>query len=88
MKNIKNDKSIFKNHLSIFVKYKIDSFSSMDIETFKLAKLTEREPKTINNILTLLIAIFNFGVDKGFVKEYPKIKKLTGILVKMKLIKF
>ncbi|MBP9743660.1 MAG: site-specific integrase [Burkholderiales bacterium] len=78
-KNIKNDKSIFKNHLSIFVKYKIDSFSSMDIETFKLAKLTEREPKTINNILTLLIAIFNFGVDKGFVKEYPKIKKLTGI---------
>lgn len=78
-KNVKNDKSIFRNHLFTFAKCRIDSITNNDIEKFKIQKLSEREPKTINNILTLLIAILNFAVDRGIIKEYPKIKKLTGI---------
>lgn len=78
-KNINNDKSILKNHLSKFIKLNPSAITNEDIEKFKVLKLSERAPKTVNNILTLLRSIFNFGIDQELITTSPRIKLLTGI---------
>lgn len=78
-KNIKNDKSILKNHLAQFFKYEINSITNLDIEKLKNCKLKELAPKTVNNILTLLFSILNFAIEQDLIKSCPKIKKLTGL---------
>lgn len=78
-KNIKNDKSILKNHLSIFLEKTPQSINNEDIINFKIEKLKIKAPSTVNNMLTLLISIFSYGIDNNLIQTKPKIKKLGGI---------
>lgn len=79
VKNINNDKSIVKNHLIKLCNLSIDSIREEDIEKLKLTKLKEKSPKTINNILTVLSAILNYGITIGKLSSIPNIKKIGGI---------
>lgn len=78
-KNVNNDKSIFNNHLQSLHKLDVDSVTSEMIEKLKLQKVKEISPKTVNNALTLLSAILNYGVSIGKVAKVPKISKISGI---------
>lgn len=78
-KNINNDKSILKNHLLKFMNLNPLAITNDDIEKFKVLKLSERAPHTVNNMLTLLRSIFNFGIDQELITKSPRIKLLTGI---------
>lgn len=79
--NVKNDLSIFKNHLLELSKVNIENIQLKDVEELRISKLKTRKPNTVNNILRVLSAILNFGVESGKTSNYtpPKIKMNTGI---------
>ncbi len=78
-KNVKNDKSILKNHLSIFLEKAPQLITNEEIINLKIEKLKVKAPSTVNNMLTLLISILSYGVDNDLIQTKPKIKKLGGI---------
>lgn len=78
-KNIRNDKSIFNNHLIELANQDIELLNDEIIEKLKQKKQKEVSPKTVNNILTLLSAILNYAKNTGKLSTIPKISKITGI---------
>lgn len=78
-KNINNDKSVFKNHLSELANQDASSLDRETIEKLKLRKQKELSPKTVNNILTLLSSILNHAVSIGKLQSAPPIHKIAGI---------
>lgn len=78
-KNVRNDKSLFNKHLSELAKHDIELLTVEIVDKLKQKKQKEISPKTINNMLTLLSAILNYGVNIGKLIAIPKITKLTGI---------
>lgn len=79
-KNIKNDKSVFKNHLIQFAMRDITSIEDSEIVALKLEKLNlGLAESTINNALTLLISIFNYGITNKLIHDKPKIDKISGV---------
>ncbi len=78
-KNVKNDKSILKNHLSIFLEKAPQLITNEEIINLKIEKLKVKAPSTVNNMLTLLISILSYGVDNDLLQTKPKIKTLGGI---------
>lgn len=78
-KNIKNDKSVFKNHLSSLMNEDITLLSREAIDKLKQQKQKEVSPKTVNNILTLLSSILNHAKSIGKLLDIPIISKLSGI---------
>lgn len=77
--NISKDRSICNTHFSHFANQSIQKITDSDIEKLKQDKLSYRSLKTVNNILTLLSAIFNYGKEHNLINEIPKIKKIRGI---------
>ncbi len=78
--NINKDQSILRNHLSCFFEVNPKSITNDNIIKLKKDKQQQgRAPKTINNILTLLIAILRYGVDIKELSSIPRIKKIIGI---------
>lgn len=79
-KNIKNDKSVFRNHLDEFAYRNATDIENSEIEEFIRRKEASGAAKsTINNALTLLNSILNYGVSDGLIIKKPKITKLSGI---------
>jgi integrase len=78
-KNINNDKSIFKNHLSNLANDDVTLISRDIIEKLKQQKLKELSPKTVNNILTLLTSILNHAVSVDKLQTKPIVSKISGI---------
>lgn len=78
-KNIKNDLSILKNHLSIFLSLPIELITNNDIKELKKQKSKERELSTVNNILRLMRAILNYGINNKIIKDKPNFKLFGGI---------
>ncbi len=78
-KNINNDKSVFKNHLSSLANEDASLISREMIDKLKQQKLKEVSPKTVNNILTLLTAILNHAVNIGKLQTTITISKIAGI---------
>lgn len=78
-KNIKNDMSILKNHLSNFLQLPAALITSDDIIDLKIEKLKVRMPSTVNNILILTKSIFNYGIEHKLIKDKPSIKIIGGI---------
>lgn len=79
-KNIKNDKSVFKNHLMSFATRAITDIEDFEIENLKRTKLKSGlAESTVNNALTLLTSILNYGIDNKLILNKPKINKISGI---------
>lgn len=78
-KNIQKDQSVFKNHLSNLANTNVNLLDNEIITTLRRNKLKTHAPKTVNNILTLLRSILNFGINHEIIIKSPKIKLLTGI---------
>lgn len=78
-KNIKNDLSILKNHLSIFLSLPTEIITNNDVIELKKQKSTERELSTVNNILRLMRAILNYGINNSLIKDKPNFKLFGGI---------
>lgn len=79
-KNIKNDKSVFKNHLIIFATRDVTSIEDFEIEDLKREKLNSGlAENTINNFITLLTSIFNYGINNKLIQDKPRINKISGI---------
>ena len=79
IKNIKNDQSVCKKHFAELLKQDIELITSEAIERLKHKKQKEVSSKTVNNILTLLSAVLNYGVNIGKLSTTPKISKIRGI---------
>lgn len=78
-KNIRNDKSVFNNHLVELANQEVELLTSEAIEKLKQKKQKEVSPKTVNNILTLLSSILNYALSIGKLSTAPKICKISGI---------
>jgi integrase len=82
-KGIKNDINRFKVHLqSAFSDKQIKDITPQDIDRFK-KKASELSPKTVKNVLEMLVRISNYAIKKRlapgltFKIEYPEINNET-----------
>ncbi|RTL10276.1 MAG: site-specific integrase [Neisseriaceae bacterium] len=79
-KNIKNDESRLKNHLSCFLNRDPETIDNEEINDHKKRLRNLRfSDSTINSVLTLLSAILNLGIEKKLISIKPIIKKIKGI---------
>ncbi len=79
VKNINNDKSVFRNHLNSLAKEDATLINKDMIDKLKQQKLKDLSPKTVNNILTLLTAILNHATTIGKLQASPTVSKISGI---------
>lgn len=71
----KDDQSIINNHLLPYFKgMKITNIRAIEIDNFK-KKLDLLSPKTVSNILTLLISLMKLAVELEWLVKVPIIKK-------------
>jgi integrase len=71
-----SDESILKCHLMpAFSDALLSEISPLEVN--RLVASIDRSPKTIHNILTLLIAMLNYAVDIGWLTSAPRIRKPT-----------
>ena len=69
-----SDQSILRCHLlPAFGDHHLHQITILEVN--RLIARTKRKPKTIHNILTLLIAMLNYAVDIGWMVAVPKIRK-------------
>lgn len=78
-KNIKNDQSVFRNHLSIFTNRIVEEIQDEEIEALKTNIRSKKSDSTTNNALTLLTSIMNYGIDQKLIFNKPKVNKIRGI---------
>lgn len=79
-KNIRNDESRLKKHLSCFLNREPETIDNDEINDHKrLLKGIRLSDSTINSVLTLLSAILNLGIEKKLISVKPTIKKIKGI---------
>lgn len=78
-KNILNDRSVFKNHLNELASQDAELLTTDTVDKLKQKKLNEVSHKTINNVLTVLSAILNYGKKIGKISITPKITKINSI---------
>ena len=78
-KNVRNDKSLFNNHLIELANQDAELLTKDTIEKLKLKKAKEVAPKTVNNALTLLAAVLNHAINIDKISNVPKISKISGI---------
>lgn len=81
IKNVNNDRSIFRNHLQGFIYREASNIKDEDVEDLKnnLRQVKGLSEKTTNNVLTVLSSILNFGIEKRLVTFKPIIKKIREI---------
>ena len=74
-RNPEDDESIIRVHLRpFFGNMKLVDLSANSCAEFILSK-KHLSPKTVHNILTLLISMLNFSYDSGWLIKVPKIRK-------------
>jgi integrase len=74
-RSAKHDESIIRAHLRpAFGEVRLTDFSVADVDRF-VARIADRNPKTIANILTLLGSTLRLAVDLGWLVKAPRIKK-------------
>jgi integrase len=72
----KSDVSIINRHLRpVFGEYRLLEVTVARVDAFKTELLTRVGPKTVHNILTLLVAMLNYAVDLGWIAKAPRIRK-------------
>lgn len=78
-KNVRNDKSVFNNHLKDLANQDVELITNEIIEKLKQNKVRKVSPKTVNNALTLLSSILNHAMSIGKISSLPKISKISGV---------
>ncbi len=72
LKTIKNKESTYNAHFkNIFRNKDIETISNLEIQKFANELLKNKAPKTVQNIISDLAAIFEFGKKHKFVKVNP-----------------
>lgn len=79
-RNPQDDASMIRVHLKPFFENVYLREVNPYVEKFKATKMG-LSPKTINNILTLLITMMNVAADINWIERVPKIKKPKVILL-------
>ena len=70
-----HDASAIRKHLRpAFGALKLDELGLEHVDAFK-AERAHLAPKTVHNLLTLLLAMLNYAVDLGWLEKTPRIKK-------------
>ncbi|HMQ11003.1 MAG TPA: tyrosine-type recombinase/integrase [Oligoflexia bacterium] len=76
-KNPKDDQSILNAHLMpFFGTLTLSQITLTIVDRFTSITLNKASAKTVNNHLTLLIAMLNMAIDLKWIDDKPKIKKL------------
>lgn len=78
-KNVKNDRSVFNNHLKELANQDVELLTNEIIEKLKQSTVKKVSPKTVNNALTLLSSILNYALSIGKISSVPKISKISGV---------
>jgi integrase len=65
-------------HLPMFGDKSLDAITTVDVERLK-ASLSRRSPKTVNNVLTVLIAALKKAVEWGVIERMPCVIKLLPV---------
>jgi integrase len=77
----RSDRSILDRHLRpTFGKKKLPEVTVAEIDAFKSKLLRKVKPKTVHNILTLLVAMLNYAVDLGWLAKPPRVRKPKIVL--------
>ncbi|MBT3980050.1 MAG: site-specific integrase [Bacteriovoracaceae bacterium] len=74
-RSLKDDVSILRKHLSpFFGEYYLEEIGVETVDKFQI-RLNSLKPKTVSNILTLLISILNLAKELEWIEKVPAIKK-------------
>lgn len=77
----RSDRSILDRHLRpAFGKKKLAEVTVAEIDALKSKLLRKVKPKTVHNILTLLVAMLNYAVDLGWLAKPPRVRKPKIVL--------